>query len=99
MLKSKFSDTTMLFSRGVDHKDCKPTINSIGCLSRILSYIVQNETKERNKDGPRRAISELKIPVKHCFYGFGPQSRVTSDSVEKITGAKCIKTMSGDCYY
>jgi hypothetical protein len=74
----------MLFSRGVDHKDCKPTINSIGCLSSILFYIVQNEIKERNKDGPRRAISELKISVKHAFYGFGSQSRVISDSVKKL---------------
>jgi hypothetical protein len=84
MLKSKFPDITMLFSRGVDHKDCKPTINSIGCLSSILFYIVQNEIKERNKDGPRRAISELKISVKHAFYGFGSQSRVISDSVKKL---------------
>lgn len=99
MLKSKFFDTTILFSRGVSHKDCKPTINFIECLSRVLSYVVQNETKERNKDGPRRAISKLIIPVKHCFYGFGSQSRVISDSVEKITGAKCIKTMLGDCRY
>lgn len=74
----------MLFSRGVDHKDCKPTINSIGCLSSILFYIVQNEIKERNKDGPRRAISELIISVKHAFYGFGSQSRVISDSVKKL---------------